>query len=145
MSVRNKYMKAVRMLNRRCNRIVDGTITKKFENKEELLQDLDWFLTHCATTIDYANVQGVLDWWDVIGLKEHICRKILRTCVEKGFMDPGTDKYKTAADRIGYTWPTNEFYREPRPWLLPGWKTPWQLRDEWVEWKEKKKARLGEA
>lgn len=33
-----------------------------------------------------------------------------------------------ASQAIGYTLPECTMIREPRPWQLPGWKSPWMLK-----------------
>ncbi|CAE7470670.1 rpsT, partial [Symbiodinium necroappetens] len=69
---------------------------------------------------------------------ESLFRGILRACIKKDLLPERSDedRFTPAYKLIGYTLPECNFVREPRPWQLPGWKSPWMLKWEWEKWRK---------
>ena len=53
---------------------------------------------------------------------------LIASTLVKGSDSPSLSGWDVASQAIGYTLPECTMIREPRPWQLPGWKSPWMLK-----------------
>jgi len=106
---------------------------------QEIMTTLKEDLDNACLTIDEVSVQGVLARQIAASRKDKLCRWILRVAIAKGFLEAPKDIFKPAYEVIGYEMPKCFMLREPRPWQLPGWKSPYTLRIEYEMWVAKTK------
>jgi len=97
-------------------------------------------LDNACITMDEICVQGVMHRNTVERRKDRLCRLILRMCIKKGILQKPEDPFIPAYKVLNYDMPICYKAREPRPWQLPGWKSPWMLKREYDQWKAQKEA-----
>jgi len=100
-------------------------------------------LDNAFAKVDKACVQGVINRIEAAENKDRVCRIILEGCQRRGYIK-NRDPYTPAFQKLGYEVPECNFVREPRPWQLPGWKSPWMLKKEYDRWLRKKRKEAGE-
>lgn len=112
----------------------------EFPSKEEALAAIKPMLDKACKTIDFVSTQGVLHRVASGNRKERMCRNILRGMISKGWVSvtPEERAFTPAYKLIGYEMPKTQFTREPRPWHLPGWKSPWMLKREFDKWQKQR-------
>jgi len=140
--MKNKYKKKLRNVIRYTVGLEFGD--KQPSSKDEVMAEIKDKLDDACLTIDEVCVQGVLHRVDAAWAKDRMCRAILRGCIKKGLLEKPEDPFEPAYQSIGYDMPVYTRTREPRPWQLPGWKSPWMLKREYDQWlklrEEKQKA-----
>jgi len=105
---------------------------------EKVMDEMKPMLDEACLLIDETCVQGVLHRHLAARRKDRMCRGILRACVAKGYIEKPEDPFKPAYEVIGYELPICYKIREPRPWQLPGWKSPWMLKREFDKWRQQR-------
>lgn len=103
---------------------------------DEVISPIKEQLDEACETIDWISVQGMLHRNIAARRKDRMCRRILRTCIAKGVVPKPEDPFHVAHKVLGYSMPKCYATREPRPWQLPGWKSPWMLRREFKQWED---------
>merc|ERR1719401_2818947 len=102
---------------------------------EEVMSEIKERLDEACLTIDEVSTQGVIHRNTAARRKDRMCRAILRGCIVKGLLEKPKDPFEPAYKSIGYEMPKSSKSREPRPWQLPGWKSPWMLKREYTKWR----------
>jgi hypothetical protein len=138
--MKNKYKRQMRVV----QRYGWDLITDKRDpaTKEEAMAEVQDSLDEACRIIDQVCVQGCITRHVGAAAKDKMCRVIRRGLLHKGLIEKAEDPFEPAYVTIGYTVPECHFKREPKPWELPGWKSPWMLWNEYNFWKERKAARL---
>lgn len=141
--MKNKYKRAMRPV----QRYGWDLITDKRDpaTKEEALAEIQDSLDEACRIIDRVCVQGNLKPHLGASYKDKMCKVIKRGMIHKGLIEVPEDPFEPAYVTIGYTVPECHIKIEPRPWQLPGWKSPWSLWNEYNFWKELKAKKLEEA
>lgn len=140
--MKNKYKKSMKRVLRRAVEIAKGDWQP--QSVDEVMSDIKGILDDACFTIDQVCVQGVLHRRTAARRKERMCRKIGWACIRKGLLTPPEDPFMPCYKFIGYDMPRCTLTREPRPWQLPGWKSPWMLKQEYDKWKKLREARMEE-
>merc|ERR1712113_703513 len=78
-----------------------------------------------------ACVQGVIKTKEAAEWKENICVQLMKACIKRELIERPKDPFLPAFKVLGYEVPACHLVREPRPWQLPGWKSPWVLKREY--------------
>eukprot|EP00929_Paragymnodinium_shiwhaense_P004162 TRINITY_DN1048_c0_g2_i1.p1 TRINITY_DN1048_c0_g2~~TRINITY_DN1048_c0_g2_i1.p1 ORF type:complete len:345 (-),score=76.87 TRINITY_DN1048_c0_g2_i1:130-1104(-) len=142
--MRNKYKRAMK-------RVLDWALDfeygeddekMQFNSKDEVLAAVKPLMDKACKTIDLVAVNGVLHPKAAVFRKDRLARNIMRGLVARGFMTVTKEEkqFTPAYKLIGYDMPVTQYTREPRPWQLPGWKSPWMLKREFDKWQAKKEA-----
>eukprot|EP00931_Biecheleriopsis_adriatica_P024443 TRINITY_DN1522_c0_g1_i2.p1 TRINITY_DN1522_c0_g1~~TRINITY_DN1522_c0_g1_i2.p1 ORF type:complete len:313 (-),score=82.67 TRINITY_DN1522_c0_g1_i2:98-1036(-) len=130
---KNKYKKAVKKVLRR---VRDMSATKGgYESVDQVLSDLKQDLDEACQFIDETTVQGVIKRYDAADTKTKMFDAIHTCCVRKKLL-PKKDPFTRSFVLLGYKPPKCTHVREPRPWQLPGWKSPWMLKWEFEKWRK---------
>mmetsp|Transcript_12808 Transcript_12808/g.30436 ORF Transcript_12808/g.30436 Transcript_12808/m.30436 type:complete len:269 (-) Transcript_12808:35-841(-) len=134
--MKNRYKKAMKKVLRYVVELEYGD--KEPASHQEVMDEVKDMLDEACETIDEVTVQGVLHRNTAAKRKDRLFRGILRACVKKDLLPERSDedRFTPAYKLIGYTLPECNFVREPRPWQLPGWKSPWMLKWEWEKWRK---------
>eukprot|EP00930_Biecheleria_cincta_P031002 TRINITY_DN21485_c0_g1_i1.p1 TRINITY_DN21485_c0_g1~~TRINITY_DN21485_c0_g1_i1.p1 ORF type:complete len:326 (+),score=51.06 TRINITY_DN21485_c0_g1_i1:58-978(+) len=128
---KNRYKKQMRKVIRYGAELEFGDSTPA--SLDEVMSNIKEQLDEACETIDFVSVQGCLHHNIAARRKDRMCRRILRGCIAKGIVEKPKD-FSVAHKVLGYSMPKCYAVREPRPWQLPGWKTPWELRREFQKW-----------
>merc|ERR1719401_575663 len=131
--MKNKYKKAMKKVLRYTVELEFGDL--KPASAAEALDNVKDLLDEACMTIDEVCVQGVIHRNTAARRKDRMCRAVLRGCVAQGLLQKPEDPFEPAFKTIGYDMPKCYKIREPRPWQLPGWKSPWMLYQEYSKWK----------
>eukprot|EP00929_Paragymnodinium_shiwhaense_P004163 TRINITY_DN1048_c0_g3_i1.p2 TRINITY_DN1048_c0_g3~~TRINITY_DN1048_c0_g3_i1.p2 ORF type:complete len:316 (-),score=94.60 TRINITY_DN1048_c0_g3_i1:134-1081(-) len=142
--MRNKYKRAMK-------RVLDWALDFEygdedpnfsFSSKDEVLAAVKPLMDKACKMIDLVAVNGVLHPKAAVFRKDRLARNIMRGLVARGFMTVTKEEkqFTPAYKLIGYDMPVTQYTREPRPWQLPGWKSPWMLKREFDKWQAKKEA-----
>lgn len=131
--MKNKYKKAMKKVLRYTVELEFGDL--KPASVQEVMSEIKPLLDEACLTIDEVCVQGVLHRNTAARRKDRMCRAILRGCIAKGIAQKPEDPFKPAYEILGYELPKCYKLREPRPWQLPGWKSPWMLKREYDKWR----------
>jgi len=137
---KNRYKGAVRMVNRFCTALVEDPDFNP--PNMDWVRDYTWrCMDNACNTLDWVAMQKVIKAEEARDIKERMVEKVARACVQKGLLkwEDKKDKYSPMNEFIGYTYPATRFLKEPRPWTLPGWKSAFDIRDEFFRWKARKK------
>jgi len=137
---KNQYKRDMRAALKKVKEIQYGET--KPSSLDEVMTELKPFLDNACLSIDEVCIQGILHRNTAARRKDRICRAVLRGCVAMGVAEKPEDPFVPAFEVIGYTMPKSYKTREPRPWQLPGWKSPWMLKREFDAWKKAKEERL---
>mmetsp|Transcript_138743 Transcript_138743/g.386907 ORF Transcript_138743/g.386907 Transcript_138743/m.386907 type:complete len:158 (-) Transcript_138743:154-627(-) len=130
--MKNKYKKAMKKVLRYTVELEFGDLQP--DSFEAVMAEIKDQLDFACRTVDEVCVQGVIHRNTAARRKDRMCRAILRGCVVKGLLEQPTDPFKPAFETLGYEMPECHLTREPRPWQLPGWKSPWMLKREYDKW-----------
>eukprot|EP00929_Paragymnodinium_shiwhaense_P004161 TRINITY_DN1048_c0_g1_i1.p1 TRINITY_DN1048_c0_g1~~TRINITY_DN1048_c0_g1_i1.p1 ORF type:complete len:345 (-),score=93.28 TRINITY_DN1048_c0_g1_i1:130-1113(-) len=142
--MRNKYKRAMK-------RVLDWALDfeygeedekMQFGSKDEVLAAVKPLMDKACKTIDLVAVNGVLHPKAAVFRKDRLARNVMRGLVARGFITVTKEEkqFTPAYKLIGYDMPVTQYTREPRPWQLPGWKSPWMLKREFDKWQAKKEA-----
>lgn len=131
---KNRYKKAMKKVLRYCVELEH--YEKQPESHQQVMDELKGMLDEACEIIDEITVQGVLHRNTAAKRKDRMFRAVLRGSVKKGLLKRPKDPFTPAYKAIGYTLPECTMIREPRPWQLPGWKSPWMLKREWEKWRK---------
>jgi len=138
--MKNKYKKAMKKVLRYTVELIYGD--KQPASHQEVMDEVKEMLDEACEVIDEVTVQGVLHRNTAAKRKDRMFRAILRGSEKKGLItrpsveeDP-QNRFVPAYKIIGYELPECNYVREPRPWQLPGWKSPWMLKWEWEKWRK---------
>ncbi|CAE7467528.1 rpsT [Symbiodinium natans] len=136
--MKNKYKKAMKKVLRYGNELEYGDLQPA--SHDEVMEDVKEMMDEACEIIDEVTVQGVIHRNAAAKRKDRMFRAILRGSIRKGLLkkpDEGDpDSFLPAYKIIGYEIPECNYVREPRPWQLPGWKSPWMLKWEWEKWRK---------
>lgn len=142
LALKVKYKQQVRYVSRFVKRVEFNEL--KVTSLEDMVQQVKSKLDKAYQYIDFVVAQGVLTRQAAGRIKERLCKMLVFAARRKRFIE-APDEFLPAYKIIGYEPPVFTFMREPRPWQLPAWKNPYQLKreyDKWSElkpvWKEKK-------
>jgi len=130
--MKNKYKKAMKRVLRYTVELEYGEL--KPASHADVMSDIKEKLDEACVTIDEVCVQGVLHRNTAARRKDRMCRAILRGSIVKGLLEKPEDPFEPAFKTIAYEMPKCNKTREPRPWQLPGWKSPWMLKREYDKW-----------
>mmetsp|Transcript_27421 Transcript_27421/g.64486 ORF Transcript_27421/g.64486 Transcript_27421/m.64486 type:complete len:305 (-) Transcript_27421:62-976(-) len=138
--MKNKYKKAMKKVLRYTVELEYGD--KQPASHQEVMDEVKDMLDEACEVIDEVTVQGVLHRNTAAKRKDRMFHAILRGSEKKGLItrpsveeDP-QNRFLPAYKIIGYELPKCNYVREPRPWQLPGWKSPWMLKWEWEKWRK---------
>ncbi|CAE7241814.1 rpsT [Symbiodinium pilosum] len=134
--MKNRYKKAMKKVLRYSVELEFGS--RQPASHQEVLDEVKEMLDEACETIDEVTVQGVMHRNAAAKQKNRLFRGIYRACVKQGLLARRSteDPFMPAYKLIGYTLPECNYVREPRPWQLPGWKSPWMLKWEWEKWRK---------
>lgn len=132
-----KYKRFVRLARRAGKELEGGDWTPG--SLEKAMEKLKGKMDLACEAIDEACVQGVINRIDAAEQKDIMCRQILKGCIKVGYVERSKDPFIPAFKVLGYEVPECTMVREPRPWQLPGWKSPWMLKREYDRWQRKKR------
>ncbi|CAJ1348051.1 unnamed protein product [Effrenium voratum] len=141
--MKNRYKKAMKQVLNYCVRL-EFYDTPAPGSVEAVMRQVKPKLDEACEWIDIVTVQGVIHRNRAAKKKDRMFRSLLRGCVAKGYIDKPEDKWVPAYKLLGYKIPGCTHLREPRPWQLPGWKSPWMLKREYEKWR-KLTGRAGQA
>jgi ribosomal protein S20 len=130
----NRYKRYMRRVIRWYYELVDGK-HPDLKSLEEVMAAVKPTMDDAFNAIDFVTVQGVLHRKDAAKKKARMCDDILRACIELKFIEKPKDPFMPSYKTLGYEVPRCFFTREPRPWQLPGWKSPWMLKREYSKWR----------
>jgi len=133
-----KYKKAMKKVIRYCKNIMDGINEREFASMQEIIDGIQPYLDTAMITIDEVCVQGFIHRNYAARRKEKLCRYLFNAGLSKGLVEKPADRYIPKKDLIPYDIPPCYKTREPRPWQLPGWKSPWMLKREYEKWRASK-------
>mmetsp|Transcript_76138 Transcript_76138/g.123028 ORF Transcript_76138/g.123028 Transcript_76138/m.123028 type:complete len:348 (+) Transcript_76138:56-1099(+) len=136
---KNKYKKEMKKVLRYAEDLRTNDVQP--ESVDQVMSEIKEKLDEACYVIDAVAVQGVLHRNDAADCKERMCIYILKACVKKGLLTMPEDPFEPAYKAIGYQLPKCTLNREPRPWQLPAWKSPWMLLKEYNKWKRARLAR----
>merc|ERR1711972_54466 len=90
--------------------------------------------------LEQAAVQGPMLKPEVTAAKIRVFKNLWETAVAKGWLEePGENDWEPYYVMVGFPEPeTFKGVREPRPWQVPGWKSPWMKYKEYIQWQKKK-------
>jgi len=131
---KNRYKKQMRKVLRYAAELEFGD--SQPASLDEVMSNIKEQLDEACETIDFISVQGCLHRNIAARRKDRMCRRILRCCIAKGIVEKPEDPFHVAHKVLGYNMPKCYAVREPRPWQLPGWKSPWMLRREFRKWEK---------
>mmetsp|Transcript_22527 Transcript_22527/g.49780 ORF Transcript_22527/g.49780 Transcript_22527/m.49780 type:complete len:305 (-) Transcript_22527:132-1046(-) len=131
-----KYRRAVRPVKRYGKSLISGET--RVASVAEAIDKIKGELDNACLTVDEVCTQGVIHRKEAGEIKDNMLKIILRGCINQGLIEKPEDPFVPAYKTLGYTLPESFFLREPRPWQLPGWKSPWMLKREFDKWAEKK-------
>lgn len=138
---KNRYKRWVQRANRLSRRILDDRYEgPDFNSVAEVLAYVKPTLDKAFLTLDEVSIQGVLKRGEAVERKEFMCRLVVLACFKLGLFKEKPDRYQAQYKILGYEPPVCTMLREPRPWQLPGWKSPWMMRAEWKKWCAQKEA-----
>ncbi|CAK9106797.1 30S ribosomal protein S20 [Durusdinium trenchii] len=132
--MKNRYKKAMKKVLRYCAELEFDD--KQPDSFQQVMDEVKDMLDEACEIIDEVTVQGVLHKNTAAKHKDRLFIAILRGSVKKGLIQKPEDPFTPAWKVIGYTLPECNMLREPRPWQLPGWKSPWMLKREWEKWRK---------
>mmetsp|Transcript_32872 Transcript_32872/g.76015 ORF Transcript_32872/g.76015 Transcript_32872/m.76015 type:complete len:295 (+) Transcript_32872:57-941(+) len=138
--MKNRYKKAMKKVLRFGYSLQQGDWQPK--SHQEVMDKCKAMLDEACEVIDEVTVQGVLHRNTAAKRKDRMFRCILSGSVKKGVLERPSykenpeNRFLPAYKVIGYELPECNFVREPRPWQLPGWKSPWMLKWEWEKWRK---------
>jgi len=138
--MKNRYKKAMKKVLRFGYSLQQGDWQPK--SHQEVMDKCKNMLDEACEVIDEVTVQGVLHRNTAAKRKDRMFRCILSGSVKKGVLERPSykenpeNRFLPAYKIIGYELPECNFVREPRPWQLPGWKSPWMLKWEWEKWRK---------
>lgn len=132
--MKNRYKKAMKKVLRYCVELEH--YDKQPDSHEQVMDEVKGMLDEACEIIDEVTVQGVLHRNTAAKRKDRMFRAVLRGSVKKGLIKRPDDPFTPAYKAIGYTLPECNLMREPKPWQLPGWKSPWMLKREWEKWRK---------
>jgi len=132
-----KFKRFVRLARRKGKEIEGGDW--KPGSLKKAMKQLKVRMDQACETIDEACVQGVINRIAAAEVKDTMCKSILKGCIKAGYVEKPTDPFMPAFKALGYEIPECTLVREPRPWQLPGWKSPWMLKREYDRWQRKKR------
>jgi hypothetical protein len=135
--MKNKYKRAMKRVLTYCIELEFGDLAPK--SLDEVMGTIKSQLDEACEVVDEVCVQGVIHRNTAARRKDRMCRAILRGCIAKGLLEKPEDPFIPAYKVIGYEMPPCYMTREPRPWQLPGWKSPWMLLREYKKWSKMKK------
>lgn len=140
---KNRYIKAMKRVLRYCVDVEFGEVQPG--SLAAVMDEIKAKLDDACLTVDEVCVQGVLNPETAARRKDRMCRAVYRACMARGYIELCKDPFVPAYKVIGYDMPVCYKTREPRPWQLPGWKSPWMLKKEFDMWKKNKTEAAKEA
>lgn len=135
---KHKYKRGMwRVLRRVKDYMADDN--QKFDSVEEVTSILKPTLDAAFLCLEKCVIQGVLKKGTAANRKSKMLKLIIRLCRGKGILTLTEEERKFTAPHkiLGYEPPECLDLREPRPWQLPGWKSPWTLKTEYAKWLKK--------
>jgi len=106
---------------------------------EKVMEQIKTRLDTAFELTDRACVQGVINRIEAAEVKDRMCNLLADGCIKQGYIEEPKDPFIPAFKLIGYEVPECNMVREPRPWQLPGWKSPWMLKREYDRWQRQKR------
>jgi len=143
LAVKSEFKKKVMQFNRYPKALYKGQLQPAPASMEEVWKDVKEGLDDVCLTLDRASIQGVIYPGEAVQRKEQILDRLYLAVVKAGLLErDAKDLFTPFRERLGYVYPTCHWLREPRPWMLPGFKTPQMLRTEFFAWRKVRRARL---
>jgi len=134
--MKNMYKKAMKRVLTYCIDLEFGDDTPA--SLDAVWGDVKDLLDEACEIVDEVCVQGVIHRNTAARRKDRMCRAILRGSIVKGLIKKPEDRFEPAYKTLKYEMPVCTLTREPRPWQLPGWKSPWMLKREYKKWTNSK-------
>jgi len=144
MCIKANFKFKCKQARQKCKQISSG---EPIASLEEAQQKLFPLFDECCLRLDEAAIQGVICADECKFRKDVMVKNLVEALVEIDIIDK-PDPFMASYEVVGYTPPVHDLIREPRPWLLPGWKSPWTLFrefQEWEEWRQEKAKQEAEA
>jgi len=135
--MKNEYKKVIRKVTRYGYELQRGEINPG--SLEEVMKEMKGLLDMGFRALDEACVQGVINRIEAAEEKDRVCKLLAESCMGRKYIERPEDPFIPAFKLIGYEIPECNLVREPRPWQLPGWKSPWMLKREYDRWQRKKR------
>mmetsp|Transcript_145316 Transcript_145316/g.465596 ORF Transcript_145316/g.465596 Transcript_145316/m.465596 type:complete len:446 (-) Transcript_145316:118-1455(-) len=134
-----KCKKELRRVKRSIKMMQSGIEERTPKTLEEFMGKLKNKMDEASLVIDEAHIQGVYRDDVAIAQKLLLCQMVLKPAKAMGFIRKKNRVYTMPHDevkaKLGWDFPVCYTLREPRPWKLPGWKSPWVLRREYETWR----------
>jgi hypothetical protein len=142
----NRFKKRMRWCMRKIRAFQAGE--EVWSSREEAVEKMTPLLDEAFHYVDVTGIQGLIQEDIIARSKDRVLIALRDALVQKGIIEKPADQFEPAFKTLGYEIPQCYAKREPRPWELPGYKSPWDIFDEYHEWKansiEKKKIRRKE-
>lgn len=135
--IKNNYKRAARQVNRYARQLIEGK--ENTGSLEKVMGEVSPKLDKAFKAIDMACVQGVINRIEAAEVKDSMCNLLATGCINRNYIEKPEDPFIPAFKLIGYEVPECNMVREPRPWQLPGWKSPWMLKKEYDRWQRQKR------
>mmetsp|Transcript_122904 Transcript_122904/g.244450 ORF Transcript_122904/g.244450 Transcript_122904/m.244450 type:complete len:270 (-) Transcript_122904:114-923(-) len=137
--MKNRFKRAGRFVKRYARELYAGD--RNPENMGAVMEEMKEGLDHFFKMCDEACVQGVIKTKEAAEWKENICVQLMKACIKRKFIERPKDPFLPAFKVLGYEVPACHLVREPRPWQLPGWKSPWVLKREYDAYQRRTRKR----
>mmetsp|Transcript_23967 Transcript_23967/g.55330 ORF Transcript_23967/g.55330 Transcript_23967/m.55330 type:complete len:339 (-) Transcript_23967:63-1079(-) len=133
---RNRFKATISKIYRLCKQMLleerPDNVPSSMEEAKAVFEPM---FDEACFKLDDAAVQGVISKEEAVFRKDMMLKRVVNACAKCGYLELPEDIARTPAfEVLGYEVPKHDMLREPRPWQLPGWKSPWVLFAEFQQW-----------